>query len=302
MKKFFGLIILFIASLISLKTVAAYEVPPLPSNGIYDPHQYLSQESTQAIQSLNSNASQTELKPQIGVVIIDSLGQESIEEVANQFATNWQIGFADTNAGALLLVSIQDRKFRIEVSDVAAQELDASEREYILENHKHYFRSQNYSQGIESMVRDMMTELTGGTASSASFDYQKMSENLRAEHPELYDEAQSNTQSRYRGINYQSSSSRNSSDDSSAILFLGIIFAIVMIPLSLIGGNNRYNNNNYYHNHSFYDNHHSSASSLDSDFSSSSFDTSDSGGSDFSSSDFGSGGGGFSGEGSSDDW
>jgi uncharacterized protein len=49
------------------------------------------------------------------VVVIDTTGDESIEEYANGLFREWGIGNKQKNNGVLLLVAVKDRKMRIEV-------------------------------------------------------------------------------------------------------------------------------------------------------------------------------------------
>ena len=52
---------------------------------------------------------------QATVVVIDSLGGETIESYANGIFRNWGIGQKDKNNGLLILLSVKDKKWRVEV-------------------------------------------------------------------------------------------------------------------------------------------------------------------------------------------
>ena len=52
---------------------------------------------------------------QIVVVTVPTIGNNSIEEYANTLFNNWGIGSKQKNNGVLMLLSLQERKFRIEV-------------------------------------------------------------------------------------------------------------------------------------------------------------------------------------------
>ncbi|MFX8677060.1 TPM domain-containing protein, partial [Acinetobacter baumannii] len=52
---------------------------------------------------------------QIVVVIVNSLNDQPIEDVATNTFRDWGIGNKKTNNGILILVAVQDRKIRIEV-------------------------------------------------------------------------------------------------------------------------------------------------------------------------------------------
>ncbi len=52
---------------------------------------------------------------QIAVVTIDTLGGDSIDEYATSLFNRWGIGHKDDNRGILILLSLSDRKYRIEI-------------------------------------------------------------------------------------------------------------------------------------------------------------------------------------------
>src|SRR6185436_20451780 len=52
---------------------------------------------------------------QFAVVLVDSLEDEPIEEVANRLYREWGIGKKGNNEGLLLLLAVKDRKQRAEV-------------------------------------------------------------------------------------------------------------------------------------------------------------------------------------------
>jgi uncharacterized protein len=54
-------------------------------------------------------------KAQVFVVTVDTTGETSIEEFANQLFHNWKIGEKKTDRGALILLAVKDHKYRIEV-------------------------------------------------------------------------------------------------------------------------------------------------------------------------------------------
>lgn len=148
----------------------AYDLPSMPENGIYDPMGLLSETTIRGIEEQNALAAQTDLKPQVAVVVIDSLEGESVEAVANQFASTWQVGFPDTNAGTLLLLAIDDREYRFELSDNASEHLTEMESYYIGENSKHYLRAANYDAAVRQMTTDMFTELRGEKSVNSEFN------------------------------------------------------------------------------------------------------------------------------------
>lgn len=159
----------------------AYDLPSMPENGIYDPMGLLSETTIRGIEEQNALAAQTDLKPQVAVVVIDSLEGESVEAVANQFASTWQVGFPDTNAGTLLLLAIDDREYRFELSDNASEHLTEMESYYIGENSKHYLRAANYDAAVRQMTTDMFTELRGEKSVNSEFNLGMAAATMAAE-------------------------------------------------------------------------------------------------------------------------
>ena len=83
------LILLFLL-LLSPLTVKAQDIPTqAPKSGVYDPSGYLSQETINRIKEINNKYAETDLKPQIGIVIMNEI-DGNIEQVAD-----FEKGFTD---------------------------------------------------------------------------------------------------------------------------------------------------------------------------------------------------------------
>ena len=50
------------------------------------------------------------------VVIVNKLDGTPIEQAANTIAKNWKVGYTGTNGGILVLVDVQNKKIRTELS------------------------------------------------------------------------------------------------------------------------------------------------------------------------------------------
>lgn len=221
MKKFLvALVITLTLALGAVGRAFAYDVPSMPENGIYDPMGLLSAETIAGIEEQNALAAQTDLKPQVAVVVIDRLQGEAVESVANQFASIWQVGFPDTNAGTLLLLAIDDREYRFELSDNASQYLTELESFSIGQNNEHYLRAGDYDAAVRQMTTDMFTELRGESASNSQLDDERLTENIYARYQ---------LENGYHRTGDYSSSSTTDDGVMATLLtlfpFLGIIFA-----------------------------------------------------------------------------
>lgn len=180
MKKFLVTLVITLTLAFGLVgRVFAYDIPSMPDNGIYDPMGLLSAETIAAIEEQNALAAQTDLKPQVAVVVIDSLKGETVESVANQFATTWQVGFPDTKAGTLLLLAIDDREYRFELSDNASQYLTEGKAEDIGEKTKDYLRAADYDAAVRQMTTEMFIELRGDAFSHSQPKEERLTDSVQ---------------------------------------------------------------------------------------------------------------------------
>ena len=125
-------------------------IPDKPTNGIYDPNHYLSENISAELEKENSNSD-----TQIGIYIVDTLDGKSIEEQANEVARSWKIGHSDTNKGALIAIAINDRKFRIETSNELNTILTDSKTQNILDNSKSYMRNKDYDSAVINIIQQI---------------------------------------------------------------------------------------------------------------------------------------------------
>lgn len=125
-------------------------VPDRPSNGIYDPNHYLSGVVSDKLQELNSKS-----EIQIGIYIVESLNGESLEELSNTIARSWKIDYSDYNKGALLLIAIKDRKFRIETSNQLAITLTDTKAKKILDASRDKMRAKDYDGAVIDIIQNI---------------------------------------------------------------------------------------------------------------------------------------------------
>lgn len=87
---------------------------------------------------------------QATVVIINSLEGQDIESYANNLFRKWGIGQKEKNNGLLILVSLDDRKRRVEVGDSLEGVLPDLYTHNIMEKFfKPYFKEKKYDEGIK---------------------------------------------------------------------------------------------------------------------------------------------------------
>lgn len=255
--------------------LSAFTAPEKPDYGIYDPNHYLTEEVVTQIRDLNEANSQKAEKLQIGVYIVDSLEGESIETVANETARAWKIGYSGDNFGSLIVVSVQDRKSRIETSNNTAIRITDYQTKQILAASRTDFKTGDYSKGILAIAKGLDNQFYRG---SGTFPSDESSEIKR------YSESISGKRS---NRDRSDSSSRRQKKDpiKDFFMFLTIIYFIGVIIAIIRGRGGRGGDS-------------SDGGWWFSDSSDSGSSWSDSGSDSSSSWD----GGGFDGGGSSDDW
>ncbi len=152
MKKIVLILISFLTILLFFigPAQADLAIPDRPSNGIYDPNHYLSGAVSDKLQELNSKS-----EVQIGIYIVESLNGESLEELSNTIARSWKIGYSDSNKGALLLIAIKDRKFRIETSNNLSITLTDTKAKKILDASRDKMRAKDYDGAVIDIIQNI---------------------------------------------------------------------------------------------------------------------------------------------------
>lgn len=110
--------ILFAALLVSFFLVPVFaQQLPAPSTEfyVYDAANLLDGATKQKIIQINKNYERTKEKPQIVVATVPNLQGTSVEDFAQKLATSWGIGNKEHNNGILILLSMEERKFRIHI-------------------------------------------------------------------------------------------------------------------------------------------------------------------------------------------
>lgn len=149
-------------------SVYAEEIPSSPpSNGVYDPHSYLNQDIIDKVGELNKEWSETTLKPQIAVAVVDSLDKD-IESVANETARAWKVGYSGTDNGILLVIAIKDKKIRTETSNNLSTLITDSKASSLNRTVKSDFRRGDYSAGVSAYLSELSGFMTPYLSNSAS--------------------------------------------------------------------------------------------------------------------------------------
>jgi len=99
---------------------------------------------------------------QIAVVIVPTVGQYDISDYAQQLATKWGIGQKGKNNGVLLVLSMNDRKSRIEVGYGLESVITDIQTAHILDNVlKPLMKQQRYAAAVSETVQALYQAAKG---------------------------------------------------------------------------------------------------------------------------------------------
>ena len=99
-------------------------------------------------------------KAQAVVVTVDSLDGEPIEDYAYELANEWALGDEEMDNGVLILLSVKDRKVRIEVGSGLEGALPDSKTGRIIDTYGiEYFSRDDFSSGLASVYNSVVNEI-----------------------------------------------------------------------------------------------------------------------------------------------
>jgi hypothetical protein len=143
---------------------AELHIPDKPQYELYDPGDYIKTDTINKLILFNKKHQDMD-GMQLGVAVIDTLDGEPIESLSNKIAKKWQIGHSDTNRGALLLIAINDRKFRIETSNNIRDELTDEDTKHILNSTLSDMRRADYDSAVYKIITQIDSRITPKPAS-----------------------------------------------------------------------------------------------------------------------------------------
>jgi uncharacterized protein len=139
----------------------AFLVPAQPTGFVNDYAGVMTGEERAALESKISNFEKGTTN-EVAVVTIPSLDGDTIENVAQEIFTKWEVGKKDKNNGVLVLVSVGDHESRIHTGYGVEEYLTDVGTRYIQDEVMiPEFRSENYYAGINGGV-DKIIEALGG--------------------------------------------------------------------------------------------------------------------------------------------
>lgn len=105
---------------------------------------------------------------QIAVAIIDSTGDEEIEQYSIHLAEKWKPGQKGKDNGILMTFAMNDRKMRIEVGRGLEGDVTDLESKIIIDDHiVPHFKQNNYEKGIEAGIDQVILSIATDAAALA---------------------------------------------------------------------------------------------------------------------------------------
>lgn len=155
--------ILLIVLLFAFQAAVVMAAPNIPSPTrefyVNDFANILSKDTKQFIID-KSTALEDASKAQVVVTTIDSLDGDSIENYANEMFRNYKIGSKSSDNGVLILLSVQDRKVRIEVGyGLEGAINDAKAGRIIRDLGKPYLSDEEWDKGLKAMYGAVLKEV-----------------------------------------------------------------------------------------------------------------------------------------------
>jgi uncharacterized protein len=111
---------------------------------------------------------------QIAVVIMNTIGDNSLEDVSLEILRRWGIGSKEHNNGILLFIVKEDRKIRIEVGyGLEGVVPDVTAKTIINTDLRPNFIEENYYRGIDLAVDDLMKATRGEYTAPEGYNKKK---------------------------------------------------------------------------------------------------------------------------------
>lgn len=126
---------------------------PEPTNEFYvnDFAEVISDEAESSMVQVNLNYEKTEERPQIVVATVQNLQGLDENKYAVELFEKWKIGNSQYDNGVLVLLSLEERKVKIEVGYGLEGAITDSESGRILDESLDYLSSEDYSTGLENI-------------------------------------------------------------------------------------------------------------------------------------------------------
>jgi uncharacterized protein len=168
----FAVLLVVPARLIHAESVA---VLPAPTGYVNDFAGVLTPETRQSLEDLCTQVDH-QAHAQIAVVTVKSMDPDksgaipSIEEFATALEDKWKVGKKGTDRGVLLIVSLNPRKYRIEVGYGLEGLLNDAKVGDIGRDMQPFLHTNDYNQGIPIAVRELAQDIAADAGVNLGLD------------------------------------------------------------------------------------------------------------------------------------
>lgn len=142
-------------------SAAALAAPPSPTDDFYvgDFAGVLSSDTRETVMK-HSPALAEATGAQVAVVTVDSLEGADIESYALALARSWGIGDEDKDNGVLILLSVGDRKVRVEVGRGLEGAINDAKAGRLMDDYAlPHYREDDFDTGTRELYKAVMTEV-----------------------------------------------------------------------------------------------------------------------------------------------
>ncbi|WP_244310329.1 TPM domain-containing protein [Leptospira noumeaensis] len=166
-----GIFFLFLLGINSVE-IFAKEIPVLERRVTWDAGTIPEKEAEIWEKILEEHEKQT--SNQVAILVVRSLEGEILEEYSLKVAEHWRLGQKNKDNGVLILLSIEDRKVRIEVGyGLEGILTDAYCNRVIRNTMIPYFKSGEYVEGISAGLKEILSTLDSGVTPEEPSLWQK---------------------------------------------------------------------------------------------------------------------------------
>jgi uncharacterized protein len=165
-----ALLFAFLLLITAYSANAQKTIPELWGHHVHDDAHVLTQETIDALEQ-RLKVYEDSTSNQIAILIVESLDGEVLEEYSLMVAEAWKLGQKDKDNGVLLLISVEDRKMRIEVGQGLEGVLtDAHSNRIIRNEMTPNFRKSDYDAGVTAAVEAIIKSIGGEYSAEDSDD------------------------------------------------------------------------------------------------------------------------------------
>lgn len=156
-------LVLFLMLSLSMMSIKAFDIPDQRPDGVVFDYANVLVDKTGIQNIINS------MREKCGVVVVTvpELGNETIEEFTIKVGDKWKVGKKGEDTGLIYVLSIKDRKHRMEVGRGLQGEITDGKAQSMIDSVKSFYKNKNYDDGVKQILALVSKELNI-TASTAT--------------------------------------------------------------------------------------------------------------------------------------